>query len=62
MVKITKTAAYVLHGHPKKKGSKTDKKKGAVIHKYSFSKYGKSQAIEKARAQHYAIMMSQAGK
>ena len=38
----------VFHGHPKKKGSKTDKPKGALIAKHKT----KAQAL----AQHRAIM------
>jgi len=44
----------VVHGHPKKKGSKTDKPKGSIIKCHPTAK--------KAYAQHYAIMMSQKGK
>ena len=41
----------VVHGHPKKKGSKTDKPKGSVIKCFSSRK--------KAMSMHYAIRMSQ---
>lgn len=42
----------VLHAHPKKKGSKTDKPPGSVIHCFPTK--------EKALAQHRAIMASKA--
>jgi hypothetical protein len=59
MIILTKTAAKVVHGHPQKPGSKTDKPEGSTIKSYSFEKYGKAQAIQKAHAMHYAIMMSE---
>lgn len=40
----------VLHAHPKKKGSKTDKPIGSIIHCFPTKK--------KALAQHKAIIMS----
>jgi hypothetical protein len=49
----------VIHGHAEKKGSKTDKPKGSAIHSYSIKKYGNRGAYEKAKAMHYAIVMSQ---
>ena len=60
MVRVGKKSADVLHEHPKVKGSKTDKVPGAVLHSYSFAKYGKANAIKKAWAQHSAIMYSEA--
>jgi hypothetical protein len=59
MIILTKTAAKVVHGHAQKPGSPTDKPKGATIKSYSFAKYGKAEAIQKAHAMHYAIMMSE---
>jgi len=55
-VKRRGASVCVLHGHPKKKGSKRDKPKGSVIKCYSIAKYGLQGAWRKARAQHYAIM------
>jgi len=50
----------VVHGHPRKKGSKRDKPKGSNIKCYSFKKYGKAGAYRKAHAMHSAITHSQA--
>lgn len=58
MVKIYPDKACVVHGHPKKAGSKRDKPKGTVIKCYSFSKYGRKEAINKAHKMHYAIVKS----
>lgn len=41
----------VVHGHPKKEGSKTDKPEGAIIHKFDTKK--------EAEAMHAAIYLSQ---
>lgn len=46
----------VVHGHPQKKGSKTDKPKGSVIKCFPGTPQGK----EKAMAMHRAILISQA--
>ena len=46
----------VVHGHPKKKGSKTDKPKGSVIKCFPGTPEGK----KKAEAMHRAILASQA--
>jgi len=48
----------VVHGHPRKKGSKRDKPKGSPIKCYTGDKKG----LKKARAMHYAIMMSKKGR
>lgn len=58
MVKQKGRCVCVVHGHAKKKGSKTDKAKGANIKCYC----GKSMKDNwrKARAMHYAITRSQA--
>jgi hypothetical protein len=42
---------HVVHGHPKKKRSKLDKPKGALI--------GRHKTKKKAIAQHQAIIISQ---
>ena len=52
----------MVHGHPRKVGSKTDKPKGSVIKCYPFkpgSETSEANAKRKADAQHYAIMMSE---
>lgn len=49
----------VIHAHPKKKGSKTDKPEGTAIHCYSIEKYGDKEAKRKADAMHFAIVSSQ---
>jgi hypothetical protein len=49
--------ACVIHGHPKKKGSKTDKPKGSNIKCYC--KGSRKQKMKKAQAMHYAIIKSQ---
>lgn len=59
MVKLFKNKICILHGHPKKSGSKTDKPPGSVIKCYSFQEYGKDNAIKKAYAMHSAIVNSQ---
>lgn len=59
MVKVYDDKACVLHGHPQKPGSPTDKPEGTPIHCYSFAQYGKEKAIKKAQAMHYAIAISQ---
>jgi len=58
-VKVGTKQACVVHGHPKKVGSKTDKPIGTPIKCYSFDKYGRKEAIKKAHAMHYAIQKSQ---
>lgn len=50
----------VLHGHPQKKGSKTDKPKGSVIK--CFCGPNDTENKRKAEAMHYAIIQSQRGK
>jgi len=42
----------VVHGHPRKKGSKRDKAKGSNIKCYPGTPYGKAKALR----QHRAIM------
>lgn len=59
MVKVFEDRACVLHGHPQKEGSKTDKPMGTTMKCYYFSVHGKAEAIKKAEAMHYAIQMSQ---
>ena len=49
----------VLHAHPKKAGSPTDKAPGTPIKCYSISEFGNDKAKQKATAMHYAIMKSQ---
>lgn len=61
MVKVYGDRACVLHGHPKKEGSKTDKPAGSVIKCFSFSEHGKDEAIKKAYAMHSAIVNSEKG-
>lgn len=51
MVKKRGNKYCVLHGHPKKKGSKTDRPLGSVIKCFNTEK--------EARAMHTAILMSQ---
>lgn len=45
----------VIHSHPRKPGSKTDKPKGAIIHCYS----GGEEGHKKAQKMHVAILISQ---
>ena len=45
----------IVHGHTQKKGSKTDKPRGAIIHSFPGTPEGKKQAI----AMHTAIYLSQ---
>jgi hypothetical protein len=49
----------VLHGHPQKTGSKTDKPAGTAIDCYSIAEFGEEGARKKAMAMHYAIVKSQ---
>lgn len=49
----------VIHGHPRKAGSKRDKPEGTAIKCYSIAKYGEAGAWRRARAMHYAIMNRQ---
>lgn len=53
-VKKIKSGWAVVHGHKKKKGSKRDKPKGAIIAKHKTKK--------EAQAQHVAIMLSKMRK
>jgi hypothetical protein len=62
MVRIGKTSADVLHGHPQKAGSKTDKPEGTVMKSYSYAQYGKAGAIRRAYAMHSAVKHSEARK
>lgn len=56
IVRVGTSQACVLHGHPKKAGSKTDKPAGTPIKCYPFSgEGGRAGAIKKAYSQHYAI-------
>lgn len=59
MVTIESDRACVRHAHKPKVGSETDKPIGTVIKCYSFEKYGKDNAIKKAHALHYAIILSE---
>ena len=55
----------VVHGHPKKKGSKTDKPKGTIIKCYSFNpkiKGSEARAKAKANKMHAAIMIQKQNK
>lgn len=58
---VEKRGGYwcVLHGHPKKPGSKTDKPFGTPIKCYSIAQYGDDVARRKAFAMHYAIQKSE---
>lgn len=61
MVRKRGSAWCVLHGHPKKKGSKRDKPQGSVIKCYSFNpsvKGSEARAKSKALKMHKAIMAS----
>jgi hypothetical protein len=58
MVRITDTAAEVLHGHADT-GGPHDAPKGSVIHSYPFAKFGREKAIKMAYAMHEAIMKSE---
>lgn len=49
----------VVHGHPQKSGSKTDKPKGIPIKCWSIEKYGEAEAKKRAEAMHKAILHSQ---
>lgn len=49
----------VVHGHPQKPGSPTDKPIGTPIKCYSISEYGEEGAKKKAQALHTAIILSQ---
>ena len=52
----------VVHGHPMKKGSKTDKPKGTIIKCYSFTpgnKQSEANAKAKAKKMHQAILISE---
>jgi hypothetical protein len=62
VVKVYDDKACVLHGHPQKSGSTTDRPEGTPIKCYSFSQYGRRKAIAKAYALHYAIRKSQEGR
>lgn len=62
MIKKIGSAYVVVHGHAKKKGSKTDKPKGTVIKKYPFkpgSERSEAEAKRKAQKMHTAIILSQ---
>lgn len=50
----------VLHGHPKKEGSATDKAPGGIIKCYSVADMGEESAKAAAEKMHRAILMSQA--
>ena len=50
----------VVHGHPQKAGSKTDKAPGTPIHCYSIDKLGEAEARRRAEAMHAAIVHSEA--
>ena len=54
MIKKIPGGWAVVHAHPKKKGSKTDKAPGTPIKKF----YGKD-AKEKAQKMHKAILLSE---
>ena len=58
---IVKNGDYwqVVHGHIMKKGSKTDKPKGSVIHSYSIKKYGERGAYDRAKKMHEAIIINE---
>lgn len=65
MVKKIGNAYCVVHGHPKKKGSKTDKPIGTVIKCFNFNpkvKGSEARAKAKAMAMHRAIMAKQKKK
>lgn len=52
----------VVHSHPKKAGSETDKPEGAVIHCYEFKKgnaASEDYAYSKAEKMHKAILISE---
>ena len=55
MVKKIDGKWCVVHGHPRKPGSKTDKPVGTIIKCYPGTPAGK----EKATAMHTAILLSQ---
>lgn len=59
MVKVYDNRACVVHAHPMKEGSKTDKPIGTPIKCYYFKDHGRKQAIKLANIMHYAIMMSE---
>lgn len=58
---VVKRGGYwcVVHGHPKKPGSKTDKPMGTVIKCYSIAEYGEEGAHRRALKHHAAILFSQ---
>ena len=61
MVEKRGNAWCVVHGHPKKKDSKTDKPKGTIIKCYYFDptlKGSEARAKKKANKMHRAIMLS----
>ena len=62
MVRIYDDRACVVHAHPQKRGSARDKPPGTPIKCYSFSQYGKKEAIRKAHAMHAAIAARQKGE
>lgn len=49
----------VLHGHPQKAGSETDKPIGSVIKCYSVKQFGEEGAKKKAESMHQAILISE---
>lgn len=58
MIKRKGNYICVVHGHPQKPGSKTDKPVGTSIKCYSISKFGIKRAKELARKLHAAIIIS----
>lgn len=61
IVKKIKDSWCVVHAHPKKPGSETDKAPGTPIKCYAISEFGEEEAKKKAQAMHYAIMLSEQG-
>ena len=62
MVKKKGDRWCVVHGHPKKTGSKSDKPKGTIIKCYPFDpkvKSSEARAKKKASAMHRAILLRQ---
>lgn len=59
MVKKVGNQWCVLHGHPKKEGSKTDKPIGTPIKCWSIEEYGELEAKRRATRMHRAILFSQ---
>ena len=49
----------VVHAHPMKPSSKTDKPIGTPIYCYSIDKYGEEEAKKKADKMHQAILISE---